>query len=160
MNKKLYRSAKDRMLGGVCAGLAQYFNIDPTLVRVLFVVILFLGGSGILAYIILWVVVPEEPIKFTSTEEAKEKTESNENSESTSGTGTGFNAKAYYQSLDKQREKRRATAGIILLAIGIIFLADNFIPRIHIGDFWPLILIGAGAAILINSKKESNLSGN
>ena len=62
MSKKLYRSRIDRMIGGVSAGLAKYFDIDPTIVRVLFVVSIFLGGGGILAYIILWIVVPEEPI--------------------------------------------------------------------------------------------------
>jgi len=49
------------MLAGVCGGLAQYFNIDPTLVRVLFVVLAVLGGSGLLIYLVLWIVVPEEP---------------------------------------------------------------------------------------------------
>jgi phage shock protein C len=59
--RKLYRSRSNRMLAGVCGGLAQYFNIDPTLVRVLFVVLAVLGGSGLLIYLVLWIVVPEEP---------------------------------------------------------------------------------------------------
>jgi phage shock protein C len=59
--RKLYRSRSNRMLAGVCGGLAQYFNTDPTLVRVLFVVLAVLGGSGLLIYLVLWVVVPEEP---------------------------------------------------------------------------------------------------
>jgi phage shock protein C len=59
--RRLYRSRSNRMLAGVCGGLAQYFNIDPTLVRVLFVVLAVLGGSGLLIYLVLWIVVPEEP---------------------------------------------------------------------------------------------------
>ena len=66
MNKKLYRSNKDKMLGGVAGGLADYFAIDPTLVRIIFVVSLFAGGAGVLAYIILWIVVPEEPYAFAT----------------------------------------------------------------------------------------------
>jgi len=151
MNKKLYRSSKDRMLGGVAAGLAEYFNIDSTLIRVLFVVTLFLGGTGILAYIILWIVVPEEPIKFPGTETTGEKTETEAGSPKQENQ---FDAKAYYSSLDKQREKRRTFAGLILLVLGLIFLADNFIPRISIGEFWPLILVAAGAAILINARRN------
>ncbi|OGU75561.1 MAG: hypothetical protein A2V93_01130 [Ignavibacteria bacterium RBG_16_34_14] len=153
MTKKLYRSSKDRMLGGVAAGLAEYFEIDPTLVRVLFVVTLFLGGTGILAYIILWIIVPEEPIKFPITEQTEEKNETKTETGSQKQENK-FDANAYFYSLDKQREKRRTIAGLILLALGMIFLADNFIPRINIGDFWPLILIAAGAAILINSKRN------
>ncbi len=64
-SNKLYRSRIDRMIAGVCAGLAKYFDIDPTIVRVLFVVSIFIGGGGIIAYIILWIVVPEEEIIFS-----------------------------------------------------------------------------------------------
>jgi phage shock protein C len=60
--KRLYRSQKDRMLGGVCSGIAKYFNIDPVLVRVAWVVGFFVGGFGFLAYIIAWIIVPEEPV--------------------------------------------------------------------------------------------------
>lgn len=59
--KKLYRSRKERMIGGVCGGLGDYFGIDPTLVRVMFVLAALFGGPGILAYLILLIIVPEEP---------------------------------------------------------------------------------------------------
>ncbi|MBI4130031.1 PspC domain-containing protein [Candidatus Roizmanbacteria bacterium] len=58
--KHLYRSEKDRMIAGVCGGLAIYFNMDASLVRVLWILITLLGGSGILIYIILWIVLPTE----------------------------------------------------------------------------------------------------
>lgn len=60
--KKLYRSMKNKMLGGVAAGLGEYFTIDPTLVRLGFVALALLGGPGIVIYIIMWLVVPPEPI--------------------------------------------------------------------------------------------------
>jgi len=60
--KKLYRSRVDRKIGGVCGGLGEYFGIDPTLVRLLFVLgVLFVGGA-LLAYLILLIVIPEEPL--------------------------------------------------------------------------------------------------
>ncbi len=59
-NKKLYRSSKNKILGGVCAGLGEYFDVDPTVIRLLWVVIFLMGGSGILIYIIFWIVLPEE----------------------------------------------------------------------------------------------------
>jgi phage shock protein C len=60
-NQRLYRSRDDRMLAGVCGGLAQFFSIDPTIVRLIFVILAIMGGPGLLIYIIMWIVVPEEP---------------------------------------------------------------------------------------------------
>ncbi len=58
MSRRLYRSEKDRMIGGVCGGLAEVLDIDPTIVRVIFVLLALLGGHGILLYIILWLIMP------------------------------------------------------------------------------------------------------
>ena len=59
MDKKLTKSSNNRMLCGVCAGLAEYFNVDPTVIRLLWVILTFCGGSGILAYIIAAIIIPE-----------------------------------------------------------------------------------------------------
>ena len=60
--KRLYRSRDNRMIAGVCGGLGEYFNIDPTLIRLLFVAAVFFGvGGGALAYLIMMILVPEEP---------------------------------------------------------------------------------------------------
>ena len=60
--KKLYRSKKDRKIAGICGGLGEYFKIDPTLVRVIFAFLLLPGGlPGLVPYLILWLVFPEEP---------------------------------------------------------------------------------------------------
>lgn len=64
MQKKLYRSRENRMVAGVCGGLAEYFNVDPTIVRLIFVAISLLGGPGLILYIIMAIVVPEEPFGF------------------------------------------------------------------------------------------------
>ena len=61
MEKRLYKSNQNRMIDGVCAGIAEYFDIDPTLVRLGAVVLCCMGGSGILAYIIAAVVIPRRP---------------------------------------------------------------------------------------------------
>ncbi len=61
MNKRLFKSKSDKKLCGVCGGVANYFNIDPTVVRLAWVAFTLLGGSGILAYIIAAIVIPEEP---------------------------------------------------------------------------------------------------
>ena len=59
--KRLYRSKTDRMIGGVCGGLGKYFNLDPVLMRLLWVLLFFCGGVGFLGYIIAWIIMPEEP---------------------------------------------------------------------------------------------------
>ena len=58
--KKLYRSKKNRVIAGVCGGIGEYFNIDPTIIRLLWILLIFAGGSGILAYIIAWIIIPEQ----------------------------------------------------------------------------------------------------
>jgi phage shock protein C len=59
--KRLYRSRDDQMIAGVCAGLAEYLDVDPTLVRLAMVLFTLVGGSGILVYVIAWIVMPERP---------------------------------------------------------------------------------------------------
>lgn len=59
--KRLYRSREERMFAGICGGLGEYFSVDPTLIRVLFVLLGLVVGGGILAYLILWILVPLEP---------------------------------------------------------------------------------------------------
>jgi phage shock protein C len=59
--KKIYRSTQDKMLAGVCGGIAEYFDWDSSMVRLVAVLTVVLGGSGILAYIIMWIIVPENP---------------------------------------------------------------------------------------------------
>lgn len=61
--KKLYRSRSDKLLAGVCGGLAKFFNIDSTWIRLAFILLLILGGSTILVYLIMWLIVPKEPLK-------------------------------------------------------------------------------------------------
>ena len=61
MNKRLYRSVSNRMLSGVCGGIGEYFDIDPTLVRLAWIIFCLAGGSGVLGYIIAALVMPEDP---------------------------------------------------------------------------------------------------
>lgn len=60
--KKLYRSRTDSKIAGVCGGLGAYFDIDPTLVRLFFIMFFFVGGSAFLAYVVIWLITPLEPI--------------------------------------------------------------------------------------------------
>lgn len=133
------------MLGGVAAGLGDYFAVDPTLVRIIFVVSLFLGGAGVLAYIILWIITPEEPFSFYA-EQAEEKTGE--------GESTQESDSEYKKSMEEQKRKRSTVLGVILIVVGFFFLADNFIPRVHFFDLFPIVLIAIGIGLLLNTKRR------
>jgi phage shock protein C len=68
-SKKLYRSVNNKMLGGVAAGLGEYLSIDPTIVRLGFVALALMGGPGIVVYLIMWLVVPQEPFDNTTIQQ-------------------------------------------------------------------------------------------
>jgi phage shock protein C len=73
--KRIYRSRSEEMIAGVCGGLADYLNVDPTVIRLVFLLLLFAGGGGLFIYLILWVIMPLEPISGSGTIEVSEKPE-------------------------------------------------------------------------------------
>lgn len=158
MQKRLYRSRTEKMIGGVSGGLAEYFDLDPTIIRVAFVLSIFLGGGGIIAYIILWIVVPEKPLlhsqPFTNTETNAEK---NDDDESQNINNENKTEQPQFPVFPK-RTNGSIVGGLILIVLGGLFLLDNFFPRIHFFDLWPLVLIGIGAALIINSRSENKFN--
>ena len=70
MTKRLYRSRKERMVAGVCGGLAEYFDVDPTIIRLVAVLLALAGGPGLVVYIVMAIVVPEEPVGAYKVQEA------------------------------------------------------------------------------------------
>ncbi|MBC7189070.1 PspC domain-containing protein, partial [Candidatus Aerophobetes bacterium] len=69
MSKRLYRSRKDKVIAGVCGGIAHYFDVDPLLVRIFAVLTIFANGIGIIGYIIAWIIIPLEPEQKEGKEE-------------------------------------------------------------------------------------------
>ena len=144
MERRIHRSRTDRVLAGVASGLAKHFSTDPVLIRVLFVALAFVGGGGILVYIIMWAIIPEEPIQvygnqnFTTGEtEAAGEPSSSEVVASTESNQTGS-----------------IIAGIILISLGALFLADEFLPKFDFGKYWPVLLVAIGIALLVTSGKR------
>jgi phage shock protein PspC (stress-responsive transcriptional regulator) len=150
MYKKLYRSNRDKMLGGVAGGLADYFDMDPTLVRVIFIITLFLGGTGVLAYIILWILVPQEPLVFPQAMNTGAASDQNEQDPAS--------APPYFPP-DPQVKKRNgpAVAGMALIVIGSLFLMDNIFPDFSFEDYWPLILVAIGLGLLMSARKKERI---
>ena len=75
MGKRLYRSRKDRQIAGVCGGVGDYLGVDPTIVRLLWVIFAIAGGPGLLLYLIMAAVVPEEPKHIQTTAEKSKRDE-------------------------------------------------------------------------------------
>jgi phage shock protein PspC (stress-responsive transcriptional regulator) len=160
MEKRLYRSRSDRMIWGVCGGLAKYFDMDPTIIRVITVLSMFLGSLGIWAYIILAIVVPLEDSKAAEPKDViKENVEEMKESASELGrelrsTLTGEEGES--GEIAKIRHRRRNTLGIILIVLGILFLLGNFniFRWFNWGNLWPLVLVAIGVLIIFSVRKR------
>ncbi len=160
-SKKLYRSRSNRVFGGVAGGLGDYFNLDPLVIRLLFVLLTVFGGGGLILYIALWIFVPEEaffPYENKNAGNAYQNQGFTMNNESTQEEGHSRPQDKQWEKPSRPQNQGNLVAGLILITIGGIFLLDRFIPRIDFGDLWPLILIVAGIAVLIGgfSKPKPN----
>lgn len=152
--KRFLRSAKDKMIGGVCGGLGEYFKIDSNIVRLLFVAFTFLGGSGVLVYIILWIVVPEEG-KTSYFQDVADGGKEKKAGEKVKGAAEKFATEVKSAVRNKDKKDGSLVFALILIFVGIIFLANNFIPFSHILKLWPLILIIIGLSILFSQSERS-----
>jgi len=158
--KKLHRSRSDRMIWGVCGGLAEYFNIDPTIVRVIAVLLIFANGIGILAYVILAIVVPLESSKAAEPKDViKENVE--EMKETASGLGHEIHSSFEKKQVTsgeaaKARHRGRNLLGAILIAVGIFFLLSSFdlFWWFRWSYLWPVILVVIGVIIIVGARRK------
>jgi phage shock protein C len=157
--KRFYRSTTDRVIGGVAAGLAEYFALDPVLIRLLFVIFALFGGGGVLVYIIFWIVIPEKPMNLNQTQNQPTMETTQNPQEGNSGYASRpANPELKKEGPAENKKKGSLIGGLVLITVGAIFLADEFFPGVDFGDLWPLILIVVGAGLLINTfaKKQSS----
>jgi len=160
MEKRLYRSRTDRVLWGVCGGLAKYFDIDPTIVRVVAVLLIFADGLGILAYIIMAVIVPLEGSKVTTPREAvKENIEDMKASASQVGSeirSTFERKEGESMNVERIHHRRSAFLGIVVVVIGIGLLLSTLglFWWFHWGIFLPLIIVVIGLLIIFGTRRR------
>jgi phage shock protein C len=131
------------MIAGICGGLGEYFNVDPVIVRVIFILLAFADAIGILAYLILWIIVPKSekaalPPRDTIREGIQEVRDKAE--------------KLSMEVRAQSGQERSLWLAIILIVVGILFLLSNMGRFNFFGflRFWPLILIIAGIVLLVN----------
>lgn len=153
MTKKLYRSEKDQIIGGVCGGIAEYFSIDATLVRLAFVLFALIEGAGIIAYIIAWIIIPEKT-ETSKTKSEEEIYDVEFDSEDTEEEYKAEEDEPKSEKKNKEQQKRKRILGFILVGLGIFFILDNIIPGFYIRKFWPIVLIVLGVALIYREVKE------
>ena len=135
MTKKLYRSRTDSMIAGVCGGLAEYFDIDASLVRVGAVLFTLAWGSGLLAYVILWLIVAQKPLESSVME----------------SEGGQKEAVKADESNELERDKGVLFVGIILTVLGVLLLMNNYLSFAWLSfrRLWPLLIIFVGLMIIM-----------
>lgn len=133
--KRLERDLRNKVIGGVCSGLGDYFDMDPAFWRVLFCLLFFLGCSGLLIYIILWIVMPAKD--YTNVHvDANDPT---------------------VQPSETQKKKRGSMiAGMTLIGIGALGLITRYVPKISWRTAWPIILIVIGIVLIIPFKDRKS----
>ncbi len=152
MNKKLYRSVTDKMLGGVCGGIAEYFSIDPVIIRLAFVLAVIFGGGGILAYIILWIIIPQKPFIITPFNPENKANDNLADDEDEKITSNDLQSNMLYKN---PNNNKTVFAGVLLVVLGMIILISNFVPGFYFRDYWPVILIILGLAIILKAKNQN-----
>lgn len=157
MTEKLYRSVREKMLGGVCGGLADYFSVDVTLVRLIMLVAVFAGGVGIPAYLAAWIIIPVNPA------EQGGQTESHNRDVGEAVKGMVSDVKdatkgIYLQDKHEKpenHENRSKIAGGILVTLGVLFLLKRILPYwFDMSKMWPLLLILLGIAIIYRGGRK------
>lgn len=142
---RLYRSATNRMIGGVAGGLGEYFSIDPTIIRIIFILLTLFNGIGLLFYILMWIIIPtEKQSTLKNTDAIQENLEEMKQSAKSFGHTLRFNK-------NSGSNNSRFWWAILIISLGFYFLFQNFglFDSLEIDKFWPLILIVFGLIFLI-----------
>ena len=133
MNRRLYRCRHNKLLAGVAAGVAEFFDLDPTLVRVLWFVSIFFGGIGLLLYIGMALIVPLEPLSADATEDTVVVAEGHRHAPRGEGHWTTL-------------------FGSVLILFGALALVDRYLPALDIEHFIvPAFAIGVGIFLVARS---------
>jgi len=182
MEKRLFRNEYDKVVAGVSSGVAEYMEVDVTIIRLLFVLsTVFLVGTGVLVYLILWIVVPvnndpaarfskfndffnKQNNPFTATDPfSKRSSVSGSGTQDWTSQGLKEERKATWKNPDdfkgykKDNETGRTVAGLFLLVVGMYFLMDEFnlIPfGFKLAKLWPVVFIAIGVSFIIKSKNK------
>lgn len=124
MNKRIYKSSRDKVLAGVCGGVAEYFNIDPVIVRLIWVIATLAGGTGLVVYIIAAIIMPQD--------------------------GENNSMEREYDNYDSDKGKK--ILGIAFVLFGIFFISKNYLRWIDNEALIAVALIGVGVFLYMQNR--------
>lgn len=163
MNRRLYRSRTDTIIGGVAAGLATYLSADPALVRIAWAILVPLtGGAALLAYIVAWIVVPEEPAGTAAFAAPMTATDAGEavgaappdDAASVEGSATASWSPPPPTAPRSGSGNAGLIVGLGLVVLGLWFLLRDYLPDFDWGLVWPIVIVGVGILILVNATRD------
>ncbi len=150
MTNRLYRSRKERMLGGVCGGLGAYFGIDAVIVRLVFVALAIWAGMGVLGYLILWIIIPaEERTGATSQDVISDNVLEIEHQ----ARNFAQEARSGFVGLSSVPAERTIWAAVALIVVGAALLLGNLF-NIPFSQLWPVALIALGVYLIIHASQR------
>jgi len=165
MSKRLYKSRTEKVIDGVCGGIAEYFGIDHTLVRLLWIASIFAGGAGIILYIIAMIIIPTEPYQQTQSSQTQ-------SSQTQSGTSYNYNPQTGEKMYDVSSDGKvrrdndesvssmvKVIIGAVFLLMGMYFIANNFFNlswffNVSWKVFIGILFIAIGGVIFFRIIKE------
>lgn len=160
MPEHLYKSRTNKVFAGVCGGLAEYFHVDPTLIRLGWALAVFVGGTGLILYILAMIIMPEEPVTAGSkspreTAVPAAAAEGEQVPDDNQAVSPASQASAGQPEGTERDNKRQQILGLILVCVGGYFILERFFPFFNMHNWWPLILIAFGLFLLLKGKGES-----
>ena len=172
MNRRLYRSRTDSVIGGVAGGVAEYLDIDPSIVRIVWAVLAIVtGGIFFVLYIVMWIVVPEgmpaapAPMSGTAaplvggtepTPGAGVPGEASAAAPATAQPSWGANYQPPVYPHHRRSGSGGLVFGLILVGLGVWFLIDQYVPNVDTDLLWPIGLVLLGALLLFVSLRRSS----
>jgi phage shock protein C len=152
MKSRLTRSRSDRMIGGVCGGLGAYLRIDPTIVRLLFVLMALGSGAGVFIYFVLWFVLPSEEAGEAVSLDANIRASAGEMADRARSLGSDLSS----QDAESRRRGLMVVGGGLILVGAVVFLNNLNIPWLSwlkVDLLWPLVLVAAGVLVIVRYLK-------
>ena len=160
MTDRLYRSPDDRMLAGVAGGVAEMLDFDPSIIRIVWAVLIVLtGGLALLVYIVMAIVVPERPIGVSPRGQGGTDAAGREHRPGAPPIRRPARTPGRARRGDRSDATRGGlVAGLVLIVIGAFFLVREFVPSIDLGFWWPTVAIGLGVVLVVVALMPSRRS--
>jgi len=153
VRKRLYRSRTDRMLFGVAGGFAEWLDVDPAVVRIVWALLVLAGGAGFLLYIVAAIVIPEAPLGGMA-EAASEGGDPAAGPTGAAASSAAPNVMTGGRSVARAEGQGAIIFGVILLVVGAWFLVKNYIPSFDDRFVWPSILVVIGIFLIAGAMRR------